>query len=200
MINTRFHFFVTPRPISLFDTIYIPPKTETDIIKRIIELGYAPIVDSSRDCSREFALSAPQSLLWIEGNGKFIEPKDYISGRIFLIIYWPEKISSQQYIAASFYFGKLLDMQEAAKGLLTRSVSRLLDGDLFKSTGGNKCIGGSGLLEYTKLSNGFQQITTVQGGIFEKEVDETIDRAKGKLYLLTENKNVDYKRIKTSYK
>ncbi len=186
MLNTRLHFFVTPRPITCMDKLYTPPKSETDMIKHVIELGYAPLVDSSRLCKKD--LVSYQAWVWVEGDTELTDLSLYKSGRIFLLIYWVELITDEQFNAAKEYFENVLCLSKKSELMVEGTVSRMLDDDCFKPFRSSECIGGTEQVRFTTLPNGFQQVAVVKGGEFEKQVNEAIEKAKVTLLNL-ESKN-----------
>ena len=180
MIPPQLHFFVTPRPIEFLERFYKPPEYESEIIKKFIELGYAPVVDSEKPCTQNTA-NGVYGLVWC-GN-EIIESRKYkkAMGRIRLLIHWSGKVTQTFLLEARLFFEELLGFNR----IKTRS-QRLVNGNNFKPTYNQKYIGGSGRLEYEQLPNGYQRIAIVtehpEEGI--KRVQENIEKAEKNIWCL----------------
>jgi len=170
----RVHFFTTPRNQFSYNKLYTPPKQETDLIAKFIELGYAPVVDSLLPCP---PLQNVRGLYWCIGEAElsFTKATAHESINPFLLIYWYGPMSCSALEAARQFFSDLLGLRFKRK-IITRQMSKMLQGNYFKPTPPQPLLFASvERHDYVEtLSDGRIVVNRIKGGDLAESVNELV--------------------------
>jgi len=170
-------FFTTPRDQLALDRFYKPPAAEALIIKRFVDAGYNPVIDSlapSKECAaKAIALERPDSLEFVKYNG----------GSVFCLIYW-NTIDCRTLAFAHGHFNKFIQGREGRVGhdYKTRYAESVFPPAPLENLGGTKIV------EHEKLPDGREIIARVEGGERASEVDKLVEKTKEVLQRLEERK------------
>ena len=159
-------FFTTPRDQLALDRFYKPPAAEALIIKRFVDAGYNPIIDSlapSKECA------ARAICLATANNKEFVE---YPGGAVFCLIYWNE-INDNQLAFARGHFDRFVNGGSVVgHRRSTRFYETVAPPALLENLGGTK------IPTYEKLPDGRELVSRVEGGERAAEVDKLIEKTK----------------------
>lgn len=110
----QIYFFTTPKPL-LHVGHYTPPKSESDIIAKFINLGYAPSVNS---------VEKPKEIQgkgwWWDGSSDRLSPLPFAGGEIFFACILPDGRGDMRTI-----MGLLGVDHNAQQHRVTRSTAKL---------------------------------------------------------------------------
>jgi len=178
----RIHFFTTPRNQLDYERVYTPPKHESDIIAKFIEMGYAPVVDGLLPCP---PLQNVRGIYWnIEDEEIFFtqgSANEIINP--FLLIYWYQPLSANELEVARQYFADVLGLPSFKRKIVTRHMSRMLEGNFFKPPPPQPLLSASvGRKDYVEtLADGRIVVNRVQGGIYTDDVNRLLGLAQAAL-------------------
>lgn len=174
----RIHFFTTPRNQFSYKRIYTPPKNETDIIKQFIDLGYSPVVDSLLPCP---PLQNVRGIYWSLGSDTIEFTNGEANEKInpFLLIYWYKPMSANELEAARQYFADVLGLPSFKRKIVTRHMSRMLEGDYFRPTPPQPLLSASvGRHDYIEtLLDGRIVVNRIEGGEHSDSVNALLQAA-----------------------
>jgi len=175
----RIHFFTTPRDKFSYERIYTPPKHETDIIAKFIDIGYAPVVDSLLPCP---PLQNVRGIYWNLDSEEIEFTNGEANEQInpFLLIYWYKPMSANELESARQYFSNVLGLPSFKRKIVTRHMSRMLEGNYFKPTPPQPLLSASvGRHDYVEtLPDGRIVVNRIEGGELTDSVNALIQAAK----------------------
>jgi hypothetical protein len=146
--------------------MYNPPAEECRIIKRFIDYGYAVNVDSTKPCPTQ-DIKRLQGLYWCGEEVEFLS--DYEDGRVFLLIYFNEDITSYQLDAARSHFAGLLGLSTFPRKRVTRLLSKTISQGMFEPYSRQICSSSTKFDETECIDGKF--ITQIIGGERVEEVN-----------------------------
>lgn len=155
---TTIHFFTTPKPLISFEKFYKPPECEVEIIKKFIQVGWNPYVNS---VERPQGITDLEGFFWVLGDTVLHDCSKYKDEKIFLLVYYTGEITKEGLEIGKKYFSKLLfeniediEKYESAIAAITKPEEFNYD---------------------FELPDG-RRVTRIIGGERSKHVDEYIDK------------------------
>ncbi len=119
-------FYVTPRPAYTLEKVYKPPQNECDYIIKLNAAGYPTSIFEAK-CPSSTVKQLKSCILLFRGWDRLVTKDEFIDQDVFALVWWNKELCEKDLSMAITCFTKVFDLQSTKSGIVTRSMSRMLD-------------------------------------------------------------------------